>query len=118
MTAFTLLKLRNVPRSVWRIGLALGAIMLGTGLISACSDPERYRAPWCSNFGDGGVYECSYNSFEQWTAEGEKRTEAKATEVAAKWLNEYEAPPLDPAIDEALGEFVAKKKATLPDSFS
>jgi hypothetical protein len=64
MTAFTL-KLRKVPRSVWRIGLALGAIVLGAGLISACSDPERYRAPWCSNFGDGGAYECSYVSFEQ-----------------------------------------------------
>jgi trimethylamine---corrinoid protein Co-methyltransferase len=58
------------------------------------------------------------NSFEQWTAEGEKRTEDKATEVATKWLAEYEAPALDPGIDEALKEFIAKKKATLPDSLA
>jgi trimethylamine--corrinoid protein Co-methyltransferase len=31
-------------------------------------------------------------------------------------LNEYEAPALDPAIDEALLEFIAKKKAATPDS--
>ena len=31
-------------------------------------------------------------------------------------LSEYEAPALDPAIDEALNEFMAKKKAATPDS--
>ena len=31
-------------------------------------------------------------------------------------LAEYEAPPLDPAIDEALNAFMAKKKAAVPDS--
>ena len=59
------LKLRNAPRSVWQIAIALGAMALGAGLLSACSDSARYRAPWCSNFGDGGAYECSYNTFEQ-----------------------------------------------------
>lgn len=58
------------------------------------------------------------NSFEQWTAEGGQRTEQKAHGVAEKWLKEYEAPALDPGIDEALGEFIAKKKAMLPDSLT
>jgi trimethylamine---corrinoid protein Co-methyltransferase len=58
------------------------------------------------------------NSFEQWLAEGEQRTEQKANGVAQKWLNEYVAPPLDPAIDEALEAFIAKKKAMLPDSLT
>jgi trimethylamine--corrinoid protein Co-methyltransferase len=58
------------------------------------------------------------NSFEQWTAEGAQRTEQRAHGVAEKWLKEYEAPPLDPGIDEALGEFIAKKKAVLPDSLT
>lgn len=58
------------------------------------------------------------NSFEQWTAEGGLRTEQKAHGVAEKWLKEYEAPTLDPGIDEALGEFIAKKKAMLPDSLT
>ena len=32
-------------------------------------------------------------------------------------LADYQAPALDPAIDEALGEFVARKKASMPDAF-
>ena len=31
-------------------------------------------------------------------------------------LTEYEAPAIDPAIDEALHEFIATKKAAVPDS--
>ena len=31
-------------------------------------------------------------------------------------LREYEAPPLDPAIDEALQAFIAKRKEVLPDT--
>ena len=58
-------KLDRAPSAGWRTALALGAIVLGAGLISACSNPARYRAPWCTNVGDGGVNECSYTSFEQ-----------------------------------------------------
>ncbi len=58
------------------------------------------------------------NSYEQWTAEGGLRTDQKAHGVAEKWLHEYEAPALDQGIDEALGEFIAKKKAILPDSLT
>ena len=31
-------------------------------------------------------------------------------------LDEYEAPAIDPAVDEALLAFMAKKKAAFPDS--
>ena len=31
-------------------------------------------------------------------------------------LAEYEAPPIDPGVDEALTEFIAKRKASFPDS--
>ena len=34
-----------------------------------------------------------------------------------KMLAYYEAPPIDPAIDEALSEFIAKKKASMPGAF-
>jgi trimethylamine--corrinoid protein Co-methyltransferase len=44
------------------------------------------------------------NSFEQWLAEGEKTAEQRANPIWKKWLADYEAPPLDPAIDEALTE--------------
>lgn len=58
------------------------------------------------------------DSYEQWLAEGEKRAEDKAHGIAEKWLKDYEAPALDKGIEDALGEFIAKKKAMLPDAFS
>jgi trimethylamine--corrinoid protein Co-methyltransferase len=58
------------------------------------------------------------NSFEQWAAEGSLDTAQRANVLWKKMLADYQAPPLDPAIDEALQEFVAKKKASMPDAFS
>ena len=58
------------------------------------------------------------NSFEQWLAEGEKTAEQRANPIWKKWLADYEAPPLDPGIDEALKDFIAKKKASMPDAFA
>jgi trimethylamine--corrinoid protein Co-methyltransferase len=58
------------------------------------------------------------NSFEQWLAEGEKTAEQRANTLWKKWLAEYEAPSLDPGIDEALQDFVARKKASMPDAFA
>jgi trimethylamine--corrinoid protein Co-methyltransferase len=34
-----------------------------------------------------------------------------------KRLAEYQAPPLDAAIDEALSDFVARRKAATPDAW-
>ena len=31
-------------------------------------------------------------------------------------LADYEAPPIDPGIDEALLEFITRRKASMPDS--
>ncbi|MDQ7247872.1 trimethylamine methyltransferase family protein [Dongia sedimenti] len=56
------------------------------------------------------------NSFEQWLAEGEQDAAQRANKIWKRMLNEYEAPPLDPAIDEALQAFVAQRKAAAPDS--
>jgi trimethylamine---corrinoid protein Co-methyltransferase len=58
------------------------------------------------------------NSYEQWLAEGEKRAEQRGNELARRWLETYEAPYLDPAIDEALKAFIAEKKASMPDAFT
>ena len=57
------------------------------------------------------------NSFEQWQAEGALDTASRANAIWKKMLADYQAPPLDPAIDEALQEFIAKKKASMPDAF-
>jgi trimethylamine--corrinoid protein Co-methyltransferase len=58
------------------------------------------------------------NSYEQWLAEGEKTAPQRANEIARRWLETYEAPPLDPGIDEALTDFIARKKASMPDAFT
>lgn len=58
-----------------------------------------------------------YKPFEQWQDEGARDTQALATERVAKLVADHVAPPLDPAIDEALKAFVADKKASMPDSF-
>jgi trimethylamine--corrinoid protein Co-methyltransferase len=56
------------------------------------------------------------NSFEQWEAEGAKDADRRATEAAQRLLARYEPPPLDPAVDEALLDFIARRKAELPDN--
>jgi trimethylamine---corrinoid protein Co-methyltransferase len=56
------------------------------------------------------------NSFEQWEAEGARDANTRAADRARKVLQQYEAPPLDAAIDEALLDFIARKKAGLPDA--
>jgi len=58
------------------------------------------------------------NSFEQWHAEGSHTAEDRANKLWKKWLAEYEAPPLDEGIDEALKEFMEKTKASMPDAFA
>ncbi|MEQ9335014.1 trimethylamine methyltransferase family protein, partial [Thalassobaculum sp.] len=56
------------------------------------------------------------NTYEQWLAEGERDANTRAGALAKKMLDEYEAPAIDPAVDEALVAFIAKKKAEFPDS--
>ena len=56
------------------------------------------------------------NSYEQWEAEGAQDAAQRANKLWKRMLREYEAPALDPAIDEALQAFIAKRKAASPDS--
>ena len=51
-----------------------------------------------------------YNSFEQWYEEGAQTAEERANTRYKQWLRDYEAPPIDPALDEALRDFVARRK--------
>ena len=53
------------------------------------------------------------NSYEQWSAEGAQDHLARANKRWKAMLESYEAPPLDPAKDEALQEFIARRKAAL-----
>jgi trimethylamine--corrinoid protein Co-methyltransferase len=58
------------------------------------------------------------NSFEQWEAEGGLDAAQRANRLWKKRLEAYEAPPLDPSIDEAVLDFIQRKKDSMPDSFS
>ncbi len=54
------------------------------------------------------------NSFEQWTIDGEKDTCTVALERARKALDEYQRPPIDPAVDEALQDYIRRREAEIP----
>ena len=56
------------------------------------------------------------NSFEQWQSEGSKDAVQRANALWKQLLKEYTAPELDPAIDEALIEYMDKRKAEFADS--
>ncbi|MGH6962770.1 MAG: trimethylamine methyltransferase family protein, partial [Dongiaceae bacterium] len=56
------------------------------------------------------------NSFEQWEAEGGRDANERATLAAKRLLAAYEPPPLDPTIDEALLDFIARRKQVLPNA--
>ena len=58
------------------------------------------------------------NSFEQWLDDGQKDIVVRANTKWKTLLREYEAPPLDQGIDEALQAFMAKRKEVLPDTVS
>jgi trimethylamine---corrinoid protein Co-methyltransferase len=55
------------------------------------------------------------NSFEQWSAEGGLDAAQRANREWKRLLATYEDPGLDPAIDEALTAFIAKRKESMPD---
>ncbi len=57
-------------------------------------------------------------SFEQWRDDGSLDSEARANATVKSMLSEYETPPIDPAVDEALLNFIACRKDELPDSYA
>jgi trimethylamine--corrinoid protein Co-methyltransferase len=65
-----------------------------------------YRSPITDN-----------NSFEQWELDGRLDHSQRANAQWKKVLAEYQAPPLDPAIDEALLDYIKQRKDSMPDSF-
>ncbi|MEZ5771602.1 MAG: trimethylamine methyltransferase family protein [Defluviimonas denitrificans] len=58
-----------------------------------------------------------YKPYETWEEEGARDTIALARNRVTKLLNDYQKPAIDPAIEEALNDYVAKKKASMPDAF-
>ena len=51
-----------------------------------------------------------WSNYETWLENGAVGTEQRANRIWKQLLREYQQPPLDPAIDEALREYVARRK--------
>jgi trimethylamine--corrinoid protein Co-methyltransferase len=82
-----------------------GQHFLGTAHTLANFETAFYRSEVADN-----------NSFEQWQEDGSLDAAQRANAVWKRMLREYEAPPLDEGIDEALKEFIDKRKSSMPDS--
>ncbi|PHP65116.1 trimethylamine methyltransferase [Zhengella mangrovi] len=55
--------------------------------------------------------------FEKWEAGGSTDTMTRANTLWKKRLAEFEAPAIDPGMDEALKDFVATRKASMDDAW-
>jgi trimethylamine--corrinoid protein Co-methyltransferase len=82
-----------------------GKHFLGCAHTQANFENAFYRSPIADN-----------NSVEQWEAEGALDMAQRANARWKSMLAEYEAPPLDPAIDEALLDYMNRRRASMPDA--
>jgi trimethylamine---corrinoid protein Co-methyltransferase len=82
-----------------------GQHFLGTAHTLANFETAFYRSETADN-----------NSVEQWEEGGSLDAAQRANRIWKRMLAEYETPAIDPAIDEALLDFVARRKAEFPDS--
>jgi trimethylamine--corrinoid protein Co-methyltransferase len=82
-----------------------GKHFLGCAHTQANFQTAFYRSPLADN-----------NSFEQWEIEGSADMNKRASAQWKKQLAEYEAPAMDPAVDEALLDYINRRKASFPDS--
>ena len=58
-----------------------------------------------------------YKPYETWAEEGARSTYELAAARVDRMLADYQQPHLDPATDEALRDFMARRKASMPDAF-
>jgi len=82
-----------------------GKHFLGCTHTQANFEIAFYRSPIADN-----------NSFEQWESEGGQDLAQRANQQWKKLLASYEAPGIDPAVDEALRDYIKRRKAAFPDA--
>ena len=107
-----MLRVEFTPLEIDEASLAFGAhaeVGHGGHFLGAAHTMERFR-------------ECFYrpllsstSNYERWLRLGGNDTTARASEICAKTLDEYEQPPLDDAIRSELEEFVTRRRAELGD---
>ncbi len=94
-------------------GQAMDAIReVGPGVhFLGCAHTQRnfknafYRSPITDN-----------NSYEQWQSDGSLDHAQRCNARYKKLLAEYQAPEIDPAMDEALLAYIKQRKDSMPDS--
>ena len=84
-----------------------GQHFLGTAHTLANFESAFYRSETADN-----------SSFEQWVEDGSLDAAQRANRLWKGRLAAYEPPPIDDGVDEALRDFVARRKAELPDTFA
>ena len=57
-----------------------------------------------------------WSNFENWTEAGARNATERATTLWKKLLAEYQPPPLDPAVREAVADYVARRTSELGDT--
>jgi trimethylamine---corrinoid protein Co-methyltransferase len=107
-----MLRVEFTPLEIDEESLAFGAheeVGHGGHFLGAQHTMERFR-------------ECFYRpllsstaNYERWVRLGAKDATARAGEICAKTLAEYQAPPLDDGIRAELEEFVTRRRAELGD---
>jgi trimethylamine---corrinoid protein Co-methyltransferase len=81
----------------------------GGHFLGAAHTMERFRTCFYRPFLS------SSDNYERWMRTGARDTAARASEIVAKRLAEYEQPPLDDAIRQELEEYVVRRRAELGD---
>jgi len=84
-----------------------GKHFLGCAHTQANFETAFYRSPITDN-----------NSYEQWLAEGSLDMAQRANTRWKRVLAEYQAPYIDEATEEALQDYIERRKASMPDAFS
>ena len=83
-----------------------GQHFLGTAHTLANFETAFYRSDTADN-----------NSYEQWVEDGSLDAAQRANRIWKERLASYVPPTLDDAIDQELQDYIAKRKAELPDTF-
>lgn len=88
---------------------AIAEVGPGSHFLSSQHTLSNYEnAFYMSNVADN-------NSYEQWSADGGLDAAQRANKIWKKYLADYQEPDLDEAKREELEEYVARRKASMPD---
>lgn len=107
-----MLQYEFTPMEIDEASLAFDAhqeIGHGGHFLGAMHTMERFRECFYRPFLS------SSDNFERWTRNGAKDTATRAGEIAATKIAEYEEPPMDESLKQALREFVDRRRTELGD---